>query len=167
MSCLSYKTKPPLPSDNHYVSVEGRITDVQLNSNSGQASSFYVTVENIGFLGHAVPANARPPTESASLLQYTLYSHPFFLQHPLQLLPLALTSTSIQMTLNLPNLSLKHHLLRQKVQNDNRRERAEVDCCIPCFHILYMLHILFFISVCTKCIAAQTRPFAFNTVSCF
>ena len=124
----------------------------------------------ISFLGAVYKSNKDDNTFKCNPLQYTTYYRD---RHHLLALPIhahfetTRYKTKPPLTLNLPNLSLKHHLLWQKVQNDNWRECMEVNCCIPCFHILYMLRILFFVLVCTKHIAAQTCPFAFNTVSCF
>jgi hypothetical protein len=48
-----YKSKKPVPSDNTYVSVEGFLGDVEMDE-SGRATLFRMSVDNISFLGRAV-----------------------------------------------------------------------------------------------------------------
>jgi hypothetical protein len=56
---VRYKTKIPLPANGSNVSVEGFLTQVELDSD-GQPSLLHVQIDNINFLGRAVIAPVTP-----------------------------------------------------------------------------------------------------------
>jgi hypothetical protein len=47
-----YKVKKPIPSNNTYVSMEGFLEDIEIDT-TGRVSLFHVSVDNINFLGKA------------------------------------------------------------------------------------------------------------------
>ena len=58
-----YKNKKPIPSNNTYVSVEGVLYDFETDTN-GQATRFWLSVDNISFLGRAstLPSTSASPS---------------------------------------------------------------------------------------------------------
>jgi len=66
-----YKTKKPIPSDNTYISVEGFLEDIEIDT-AGHPILFHMSVDNISFLGRAgAPSPSRacglgPSTPSRS-----------------------------------------------------------------------------------------------------
>jgi hypothetical protein len=80
-----YKNKKPIPSNNTYVSVEGTLYDFETDTN-GQATRFWLSVDNISFLGRAssLPSSsASPPGRGGQPFFFS-----FFSLHDLTLLSL-------------------------------------------------------------------------------
>jgi hypothetical protein len=57
-----YKTKKPILSNNTYVSMEGFLDDIEIDT-TGRATLFHVSVDNINFLGRA----SLPPSTTSGI----------------------------------------------------------------------------------------------------
>lgn len=71
---VRYKNKKPIPSNNNYVTVEGFLYQVDVDTNTGQPLLFHINAENIAFLGKAVLPNTPLANQGTLCLQTNVKS---------------------------------------------------------------------------------------------
>jgi len=71
---VCYKNKKPILLNNNYVTIEGFLYQIDVDTNTGQLLLFHINVENIAFLGKAVLPNTPLANQGTLCLQMNVNS---------------------------------------------------------------------------------------------